>query len=148
MIILDSAAKSIAIMLAANVRTNQLPFVCTAVDLNSTAFIPVSTDGTTDNTNPVTAAAAPASGYSRQLKFLSVYNADTAAATVYVQLTDGSNTRIVFTATLLQGYKLIFAQNEFAVYDTNGAKQGTGTAGATGPAGTPGTDYWLYVTNN
>ncbi len=148
MIILDNTNKSLVISLGANVTDRQLPFTCTVVDLGATAFTPLTNDGLSNNTGNVTISAAPPAGLYRQLKFLSIYNTDSASATVNILLADGSSTYQIFSANIASGFKLIYAQDEFAVYDTNGAKQGTGTAGATGPAGAPGTDYWLYVTNN
>ena len=71
--------------------------------------------------------AAPASAHLRQLKFLSVYNADTATATVTVRVNDGGSARVVTVVALLAGYRLEYAPDSgFRVLSDTGAFVGIG----------------------
>jgi hypothetical protein len=63
-----------------------------------------SSNGATNNTTPVTIVAAPSSGVYRQVKWINVYNADTASATVTIKLvTSGGSTTTIGVVTLSAG---------------------------------------------
>lgn len=111
MIILDATTKSLEIVLGGAVTTNQLPYVLSYVDLLSTdqSISAVgSNDGTTNSAVAVTVLAAPASGHTRQVKFLSVQNADTVAATLTVRYNDNATTRTIMKVALAVGDNLIY----------------------------------------
>jgi hypothetical protein len=110
MIILDATTKSLEIVLASAITTNQLPFVLGYVDvLSSDMSVSAvgSNDGASNSTTPVTVLAAPVSGHTRQVKFLSVQNADTVPAVVTLQYNDNSTERTIVTITLAVGDNLI-----------------------------------------
>jgi len=112
MIILDSALKTLEVVLAGAITTTQLPFTTSYVDVNQTTFAASAAteqDGTTNSTTAVTIVSAPGATTSRQVKFISVYNVDTAAATVTIRLNNNGTTRIIFKATLAVGDTLQYA---------------------------------------
>lgn len=92
MLILDTTGKSLEVILDSAVATNQLPFIVNYVEINTTTFSLTSVsenDGLTNGITAVTILAAPAANKSRQVKFLSIYNADTAASTVTIRVNNG-----------------------------------------------------------
>ena len=112
--------------------------VASYVDVTTTTYTPGSNNTATNNTTAVTAVAAPASSTERQIKLMTVYNADTVAATLTLRYNDNGTTRILTNTTLNPGDSLIYTDGEgFRVIDTNGnIKQLAGTtavaAGGTG----------------
>jgi hypothetical protein len=113
MIVLDSTVKSLEIILAGSVTTNQLPYVLSYVDLLSTdqsVSSVGSNDGVTNNGTAVSVLAAPAASHTRQVKFLSVQNADTVPATLTVQYNDNATKRTIVKVTLAVGDNLVYAQ--------------------------------------
>src|SRR4051812_50222990 len=93
MIILDATTKSLEIKLTSAITTSQLPYTLHYVDLLSSdqsVSSVASNDGASNSTTAVTVLAAPSSGHTRQVKHLTVYNADTVAAVVNVQGEDKS----------------------------------------------------------
>jgi hypothetical protein len=108
MLILDNVNRKIEIVLAGAITTNQLPFTASYVDITPTSFTPATNDGATNSTTVVIMAAAPASSTQRQLKFVNIYNADTVAATVTVQLNDNGTIRILVKTALSPGQTLQF----------------------------------------
>lgn len=132
MIVLADVNDSLEIDLAGAVTTNQLPFVVSYVDITTTAYTPAQNNGTTNNTTAVTLVAAPAASTQRQVKFLSVFNADTVSATVTIQLNDNATTRTIFKVVLATGETLIYTTTSgFQVFDANGhPKEGGLSLGA------------------
>ena len=112
MIILDSVNKSLEIKLAGAVTTNQLQFTTSYVELldsdESVADVAES-DGVTNNTTAVTMVSAPSALNTRQVKHVTVYNADTVAATVTLQINNGGTARILCKITLDVGDTLEYA---------------------------------------
>ena len=106
MIHLDATTKSLEVDLAGAVTTNQLDVTCHSVDiLDSTQGVSdiTNTNTVTNNTTAVTAQAAPAAGHTILVKYLSVYNKDTVAATVTVQLNFNGTIYIIAVKTLAVG---------------------------------------------
>jgi len=106
MIILDSALKTLEVKLAGAITTTQLPWVVTYVDVNQSTFAVSAAseaDGATNSGTAVTMVAAPGATTSRQIKFLSVFNVDTAVATVTIQLNNNGTLRIIWKGTLAVG---------------------------------------------
>jgi hypothetical protein len=110
MIFLDATTKSLEIVLGAVVATNQLPVTASYADLDTVSITPGSSDTASNSTSVVTVVAAPASGKQRQLKFLSVYNADTQDAVVTVQLNNNSTVRKLVSFTLAIGETLLYRE--------------------------------------
>lgn len=121
MIILDATTKALKVFLGATVTTNQLQWVTAYADHTSTTFVPAANDGVTNNTTAVSIVAAPAASTQRQVKYISVYNADTVAATVSVILDNNSVTRLLAKATLRPGEFLQFTDGQgWIVVSNNG----------------------------
>jgi len=134
--ILLSPYQTFNVILAGGVNTNQLSFVASYVDLNTTTFMAEGTvTGQTNNANTVIILPSPVVGLTRQLKFLSICNLDVANNTaiqeiVTEQLQEGTTTEIgttttqVISVTLQPGFTLTYLNDEgFRVFDANGVLQ-------------------------
>jgi hypothetical protein len=111
-IILNATTKSVEVLLGGAVTTTQLPIVAAFVDVGLTTYTPGSSDTQSNDGNAVTAVAAPGANLQRQVKLLTVYNADTAAATVTVRYNNNGTLRIVATVTLAVGSTLVYTDGE------------------------------------
>lgn len=125
MIILDNITKSLELVLAAPVSTNELPFVASYVDLDTTGFgtyVPGENDGTSSSATPVTVAAPPGGATKqRQIKLMIVNNADTAPATLTVRYNNNATIRPIITVVMAIGDQLIYTDGEgFRVLDQSG----------------------------
>lgn len=110
---LDATTKSLEIILAGAITTTALPFAISYVDINqSTGEVTAMSegDGTSNNTTAVTVAAAPAATTTRQIDFMSVYNADTVAATVTVRINNNGTFRILCKVVLQPGDTLFYGE--------------------------------------
>lgn len=125
MLSLDATTKSLEIKLAGAVATTELPFVASYVDINQSSFAMTGSgesDGVTNGSTAVTAAAAPAATTTRKLNYLSVVNVDTAAVTLTVQVNNAATKRISFKATLQVGDQLSFTDaGGWVVFDSTGS---------------------------
>lgn len=140
MIFLDATTRSLQVNLAGAVTTNQLPIVASYLDINQTSFSAVNASANTlatNSTTAVTPVAAPASGNTRQLKYLSIQNDDTAPATVIVEYNDNGTLRQIVKATLQVNETLSFdAENGWQTITAAGAiKSAPSNAGATSTSG-------------
>lgn len=126
MLILDATNKSLEIFLGGTVLTNQLPWTTSYVDITTNTFNPYSTNGASNNTSVVTIMAAPAASTQRQLKEVSIFNADTQNTTVTVQLNSGGTTRIICRINLSINETLFYIDTDgFYVMSANGALKTT-----------------------
>jgi hypothetical protein len=129
--VLDSTTKSLQVVLAATPATTQLPCVTSWADMTTSTFLPGSTDIATNGTTAATLVAAPAASTQRQVKVISIYNADTAVATVTVRLNNNATLRTIVSVTLKVGQTLQFAENAWSVIDSAGSLQESGGSSAT-----------------
>ena len=121
MLILDSINKSIELTLGGIVTTNQLPFVASYIDVTSTTYIPNSNDGVSNNATAVTMISAPIASTQRQIKLITVHNADTVSATVTLRLNNNGTFRTICKVVLSTLSQLIYTDGEgFRVIDQNG----------------------------
>ena len=138
--LLDSTNKTVEVVLSGTVTANQLPIVAFWADHTATTFIPGESDSVTNNSTPVTVVGAPAASTERQIKTLTVYNKDTAAATVTVQLNNGSTTRMIIKATLSVADTLQYNDHEgWKVIDASGGIKSTGIISGTAGGDLTGT---------
>jgi hypothetical protein len=95
MILINTVTKSLEVVLEGAITTNQLEWTLSAVELSAQFQMTdlIATDGVTNGTTPVTLLAAPAAGRTRQVKLVTIYNADTVAAVVIVRLNNGGAIR-------------------------------------------------------
>lgn len=121
MLVLDATPKVIEVLLAGNVTTTQLPVTSHYVDVTDTTYRPSSYTTATNNTTAVSVVLTVGSGV-RQVKAITIYNADTVAATVTVRLKDNATNRILVKVVLAVASTLFYTDGEgFRVMDTNGA---------------------------
>ena len=131
MIIFDTTTRSLEVDLNAIVTTNQLPFVVSYVDVSQSTFAMSAASantGTSNNTTAVTLVAAPGATTSRQLKYLSIRNADTVATLLWVQMNDNGTLREIWKGTLAVNDTLVYVDTlGFNVINTSGQiKSGNG----------------------
>ena len=112
MILLDAATKLLEIKLGGVVSANQLPFIATYADHTSTAFTPGASDGISNDANIVTLVAAPAGSTQRQVKQLSIFNDDTAAATVIVTYNNNGTRRQITEIEVPANGTLMYTDGE------------------------------------
>lgn len=112
MIVLDDTDKSLEVVISALVATTELDWSVSYVDLllaDMTVTAVNENDGQTNGTTPVTMIAAPAAGHVKQLKSLSIFNADIADKTIIIQINHGGTKRILFKGILATGDNLQYA---------------------------------------
>lgn len=133
--ILDATTKSIRIFLGGAVTTNELQWTSSWADHDATAklFTPADSQGVTSGATPVVVIAAPAASKQRQVKNLTIFNADTVNQTVTVEKLEVANRRKWIQAILEPNWSLQWEYGgTWHVYDENGILQ---TSLATAPAG-------------
>jgi hypothetical protein len=141
MFFLDTVSKSFQIVLAAAATTNDCPWTVTWADLTTTTFTAGAGDGTSSGTTLVSVVSAPPTATQRQIKYFSLFNADTVATQVFVQVMD-SSAFVMLAPTLDVGETLIYDEhNGWQVLQVGGGiKAGfVGPTGPTGATGAPGT---------
>jgi hypothetical protein len=106
--VLDATTKSLQIDLAGAITTNQLVFIVDWVDVFADGtFKPGNSHGLTNGTTAVEMVAAPAlSTTQRIIRYISVYQKDTANATVTVQELDSATIREGIVTLLQPGHTL------------------------------------------
>lgn len=102
-LVLDSTSKTIKVVMSGAAATTNPDFVTTWAENNGTIFTEGSTDGALTGTTPVTVVAAPASGVRRVIKEITIYNRDTAAVTITINLDNGGTLRQLTKVTLQVG---------------------------------------------
>ena len=132
---LDATDKSLEIVLSGAVTTNQLDFVTSYADYTGTDFTPGSNDGTSNDTTAVTIVSAPAASTYRIVKNISVFNNDTAAADVTIQLNNNSTVRVIVDITLDPDEQLIYVGDEWKVLSNIGAVKATTVTSSTSDHG-------------
>jgi hypothetical protein len=121
MIILDATTKTIQVLLGGAATTTELPIVASYVDVTTSAYTPGSSDTITTGSTAVTAVSAPVVFTQRQVKMMTVFNADTVDAIVTVRYNNDGTTRILIKATLDPGSLLVYTDGEgWRVLDSNG----------------------------
>lgn len=135
--ILDTTTRSIEVILAGVITTNQLNVTAEWVDMTASATTGGTTTANTNNTTPVTIVTSPAANTQRRILGISIYNADTVAATVIVRYNDNATIYPIIKITLPVGYTLQYTDT-YGWYTLDLTATKTGPVGATGPAGAAG----------
>lgn len=121
MIVLDTTNDKIQVVLGGTVTTNQLDCYAAWRDITTTTYVPGKNAPATNNTTDVDLVAAPAASTQRVVDYLSVYNRDTAAATVTIKHDLSATERILWKGLLLAGEKLEYVEGEgFQVFSDAG----------------------------
>jgi len=124
MIVLDTTTDSIEVVLAGAITTNQLPCYVSWRDRTSTTFIAGKTLINTNSTTPVNISGSPTASTQRLIDELSVYNADTANATVTIRFNANGTTYILFQVVLAPTETLKHQEGEgFFVTASTGARK-------------------------
>lgn len=106
--ILDTTTRSLEIVLAGAITSNQLRVVSSWTDMTSSSNVGGMTPSLSNGTTPVTIVAAPAASTTRNVYAINVYNADTVSATVKLQVNDNGTIYTIVNVVLLPGYTLSF----------------------------------------
>jgi hypothetical protein len=122
--ILLTSTDSLQVLLAGAVAANQGVLYAAFVDVDAASFAASAagnSSGVTNNTTAVSWCAASASGKFRQIKYLSLYNADTASITATVRVNDGTNNRTLVTVTLAPGERIAYVDGHgFTTFNAAG----------------------------
>jgi len=120
--LLTSTTDKIEVLLGASVTTNQLHIISSYNNTNSTSVTPTKTVTVTNNTTAVDIVPSPASGNQRSLRFASIFNSDSVAATVTIRTNYNGTTRIVLNTTLqVNEYIQYTHRTGWKVFDMNGS---------------------------
>lgn len=119
--IIDNTNETIELVLGGAVTTSQASFTCAFNEFSTSTFSGNETNGTSNNTTPVTLISSPSAGFQRQLRELIIENNDTASMTVIIRFNNTSVTRIIMKATLDIGDSLTYtADGGWNCKSTNG----------------------------
>jgi len=108
MIILTATTDKIQVVLGGLVTANQLECVASWRDVTTTTFTPGRTVVPTNNTTDVDIVGSPQSSTQRIVDHVSVYNKDTASATVTVKFDANGTDYILFKALVTTGEQIIY----------------------------------------
>lgn len=122
MLILSTTTDALEVVLAGSIITNQLDCTASFREITTTTFDPIASDTSTNGTTAVTLVSAPSASTQRVIDEVSIFNNDTASATVTVQYNRNGTLRRQFQATLAPNEKLQYTdKNGWVVYATSGA---------------------------
>ena len=111
MIVLTETTDNLQVVLTGAVTTNQLNCFASWRDVTTTAYTPGRTVVNTNSTTDVNVVAAPAASTQRVVDFISIYNADTAAAVVTVKLDANGTEYPIVKMTLAAGETLEYTDS-------------------------------------
>lgn len=103
MLVLDATTKTVKINLAGAVATSNPEFTVGYIDSVNNTVAEGANDGATNGTTDVTMVAAPVSGTRRLVKYITVYNKDTAVITFNLKYDNNGTQRQVAKITLQPG---------------------------------------------
>lgn len=137
MIVLNQTTDTVEVVLSAGATTRNCPVLATWVDwVQNSSFTPQRRVVSTNGVTPATAVTAPAAGVYRQVKLLTVYNADTVSQRATVSFSDNGTLYATTSVLLGVGSTLMYTDGEgFKVLDATGSVLGAGTPGAPGASG-------------
>lgn len=101
--ILNTALKSLEVLLTEVIVTNQLDITTSYGDITQAGLLPGASDGVTNGVTAVTAVAAPAAGVQRLAQEIRVYNADTVPHGVVLRLNNNGTFRVIETEEIAAG---------------------------------------------
>jgi hypothetical protein len=100
MIILDATAESLQVKLSVATTTSPVEITTSFIDITPTTFTPINFDTTVAVNTDVEIVAAPALSTQRQVKHITVYNADTVATTVTIKKDTSGSDKTLCVVTL------------------------------------------------
>lgn len=124
-----NSSRSLQIVLAGAVTTNQLPVIVDYEDETGVSIVKDSFVSATNSTTAATIAVAPTGSTKRNILVIQVYNRDTAAATVQISVVTGATSAQLTDVTLQVDDVLTYTNTgAWKVTDVNGnIKQNTST---------------------
>ncbi len=126
MIVLSATTDVIRVVLAGAITTSQLDCFTTWRDITTTAFTPGRTAVATNSTTNVNIVGAPAASTQRVIDTMSIYNRDTANATVTIKFYDNSADWVLWKGTLAPDEKVEYLEGVgFRVITNNGSVKST-----------------------
>lgn len=132
MIILDATTDTIEMVLGGAITTTNPDYYISYVDVTTTTYSAEDNHGTTNGVTAVTALSAPSASTQRQVKFISVFNRDTANVTLTIRLDDTSVERTLWRGTLAANEMVQYADGEgWNVLNTSGVKKALVNGGVT-----------------
>ena len=137
MITLSTTTQSVEVVLGAAPTTPLRAVVSYGQHTTGSYTAGVSASGIS-GTSAVTVLSAPASGYERVVRGISIQNVDSSSATITVRLNDNGTYSTLCKVTILAGYLLGYDDDGWYVLNDTGARLGVGPTGATGAAGATG----------
>lgn len=133
MLILNATTKKLEVVLGQAVTTNQLPVVTSWRDVTTTDFTPGSDIVNTNNTTDATIVAAPAASTQRIVDYIGVYNNDTTAKDVSINLDVSGTNYLLIKVNLLAGERLEYQEGRgWASFTNNGSIKQAIVAGSHG----------------
>lgn len=126
MMIMDSTSHKIKAILSSAAGT-AFPVVVAVDDISSsgTAYASVSGNSSVNNSS-VDVIGVPGASTQRLVKFMSFFNADTAANTLTVSYYDGTNTRTIYKANMNPGDLAVYCNGQWQCFDSTGALKAAG----------------------
>lgn len=144
MIILSTTDDVLRAVLLAAHTTNPLQMVASWRDVTTTAYTPGRSLAGTNGTTPATLVASPAASTQRVIDHVSVYNADTVAHTLTMQLYDGTTAWPLWRGTLDPGERVEFTQAAgWRIYTASGLERVATLAGVAVQHPVPWQFKWL-----
>lgn len=126
--ILNNTNTSIEVLLGGAITANQLQCIATWVDLPAANFASGQTATVTNSTTPVELIPACDDNTRREVRYVSVFNADSASATVTIRYNVVGVYSTIQKFTLPSGYTLVYnKESGWSVYSTTGTVIGTST---------------------
>lgn len=110
MLVLQDANDELEVDLTIAVTTNQLPVVVCWRDITTTGYTPGRTNINTNSTTAVIICGHPAASTYRVIDYLSVFNADTVAAEVTIQINDNATLYKMIVVTLAVNERLVYQE--------------------------------------
>ena len=122
MIILTTTTDTLQAVLAGNVTTAQLQSIASYRDITTTSYTPGRHLTTTNNTSDSNIVTSPAASTQRVVDYVSIYNSDTANATVTIKYDANGSEYILFKTTLGVTERLEYTNEKgWQVYTSTGA---------------------------
>lgn len=110
MIVLQDTNDTLEVVLAGAITTNQLQCSVSWRDITTTGYTPGGSRANTNSTTAVALVAAPGASTQRVIDNITIYNADTATATVTVRIDDNATEYTLVKFTVLAGETIEYTE--------------------------------------
>jgi hypothetical protein len=136
MIVLNATTDNVQAVLSAAKATADLACYSSYRDINTTDYTPGRTQTQTNDTTDVNIVPSPGAGDQRVVDYISIFNSDTASATVTVKFDASGTERVLWKGTLAVGEKVEYVEGlGWRNFDNTGTVKGVGATGAAGTNG-------------